>query len=302
MKHYLFLHAQSALLALKRTARAPIASLLNLAMLSLALSLPVALYLVVQGVQQWSGKIDVTPELTVFMEMASEPADIAAVASSLKQHPRVGQSTFVDKQQALAELEARSGVTGMAEGLDGNPLPDAFVVKPATLDAAELDRLQKEIAGLPMVAEVQFDAAWAQKLAGLISLGGQLTLLLGSAFALALVLVTHNTIRMQILARRDEIEISKLIGATDNFIRRPFLYHALWQGVLAALAAWGLSSWLIAAANPVLADFARLYNEQLALRGLTAGELAALTGLSALLAVSGARLATDHHLRQVRAH
>ncbi|MGL6070129.1 permease-like cell division protein FtsX [Craterilacuibacter sp.] len=302
MKHYFYLHWQSAVQALARILRQPLASLLNLLMLSLALALPLSLYLTVQSIQDWSGKLEVTPELTVFMEMASEPADLAAVESTLNNHPKIAEHQFIDKDQALMALESRNGISGMAQGLDGNPLPDAFIVRPASLETRDLDLLQKELSGLPMVENVQFDAAWAERLSQLLKLGKHLSLFLGIAFAVALVLVTHNTIRMQILARRDEIGISKLIGASDSFIRRPFLYHALWQGLLSALLAWGMASYLIAVANPVLADLARLYNEQLALRSLSAAELGLLLLVSALLAISGARLATDHHLRQAQAH
>ncbi|RQW26519.1 FtsX-like permease family protein [Rhodobacteraceae bacterium CH30] len=302
MKHYLTLHWQSATRALMHILRQPLASLLNMLMLSLALALPLSLYLAVQSIEDWSGKLNVTPELTIFMEMNSEPADLAAVESTLKNHPKVGGFAFIDKDHALEALEARNGIAGMSEGLDGNPLPDAFVVKPASLQTQDLDLLQKELSGLPMVENVQFDAAWAQRLSQLLKLGEQLTLFLGIAFAVALVLVTHNTIRMQILARRDEINISKLIGASDSFIRRPFLYHALWQGLLSALLAWGMASYLIHVANPVLAELAQLYNEQLALRSLNADELGLLLLIAAFLSISGARLATDHHLRQAQAH
>ena len=122
---------------------------------------------------------------------------------------------------------------------------------------------------------------------------------LGAALALALILVTHNTIRLQVLARRDEIEVSKLIGATDDFIRRPFLYHALWQGVFAALIAWGLSYWFVQAASPALAELAALYGARTTLAPLGLAEGGILVLCSALLCMLGARLAASHHLRQL---
>ncbi|WP_028536823.1 permease-like cell division protein FtsX [Paludibacterium yongneupense] len=299
MKHFFFLHWQSARNALSKILRQPLASLLTLLMLSVALSLPISLYLTVSSLQQWVGRLTATPQITLFMERSAEDADLAAVNGILRQHPKILTYTFVSKSHALTDLEKRNGLQGLADGLGGNPLPDAFIITPHDIDVRDLEVLQKELSGLPMVETAQFDAGWARRLYAMVELGRGLTIFLAAALGIALVLVTHNTIRMQILARRDEIEVSKLIGAPDSFIRRPFLYHALWQGVLAALAAWGLTSLLVRQANPAIAEFARLYNEHVELRGLDLRELGVVIGLSALLAVIGARLAADHHLRQI---
>lgn len=302
MKHFLYLHLLSARQALVKILRQPFGSLLSLLMLSVALALPLVLYLGVESTQTWVGKLTATPQISLFMELSAEDADLAAVKSSLASNPKVKSVSFVSKAEALAGLEKRNGLDGLATGLDSNPLPDAFVVTPVTLEPGELEMLQKELSGLPMVESAQFDASWAKRLYGMVELVRHLTLFLGAALGLALVLVTHNTIRMQILAHRDEIEVSKLIGASDNFIRRPFLYHALWQGILAGLIAWGLTGWLVATANPAVREFAQLYNEQLELRTLTPFELLAMLAATGVLAMLGARLAANHHLRQIEPH
>lgn len=302
MKHFFYLHGQSARRALLRIVRQPFGSLLTLLMLSVALALPLALYLTVQSVEEWAGRLTATPQITLYMEQSAEAADISAVNNTLHKHPEVQSFVFIGKNQALRDMEARNGLQGLSDGLGGNPLPDAFVVTPNTLEPRELEMLQKELSGLPMVESAQFDASWAKRLFAMITLGKQLTVFLGIVLGVALVLITHNTIRMQILARRDEIEVSKLIGAPDSFIRRPFVYHALWQGVLSALAAWGLTNWLVFAANPAISSFARLYNEQVALRMLHPDELGMFVAGAAVLAMLGARLAADHHLRQIGPH
>ncbi|TDR80319.1 permease-like cell division protein FtsX [Paludibacterium purpuratum] len=299
MRHFFYLHAQSARSALIKILRQPFGSLLNLLMLSVALALPLSLFLAVASLQDWAGRLTATPQITLYMEQSAEAADISAVNTTLHKHPEVQSFVFISKGQALKEMETKNGLQGLSDGLGGNPLPDAFVVTPTTLDPHELDMLQKELSGLPMVESAQFDASWAKRLFALISLGHQLTWFLAGVLGAALVLVTHNTIRMQILARRDEIEVTKLIGAPDSFIRRPFMYHALWQGLVAALIAWGLTCWLALAANPAISEFARLYNEQVSLRMLRPTELAAFIAGSALLAMIGARMAADHHLRRV---
>ena len=302
MRHYLFLHWQSARTALMKIIRQPFGSLLSLAMLALALALPLSLYLTVMSIQEWAGKLTAVPQITLFMEVSAEDADLAAVHGALKQHPKIKNYTFVSKKQALAELEQRNQISGLSDGLEGNPLPDAFIVTPQTLDPKDLQLLEKELSGLPMVAQAQFDARWAQRLYEMVELGKKLVWFLAIAFGVALVLITHNTIRMQILARQEEIEVSKLIGATDSFIRRPFVYHALWQGLLAALTAWGLAYWLTEVANPALQAFASLYSEKFSLRMMTPLELAILLIGSVLLAMIGARLAANHHLRRINPH
>ncbi|MFC3532542.1 permease-like cell division protein FtsX [Vogesella facilis] len=303
MKHFFYLHWQDARQALRKMLRQPVGSLLSLLMLAVAMSLPVSLYLGAGSLQHWVGKLTASPQITLFMELSAEQADIAAVQSSLSSHPTVANFRYVGRDQALRELEQRSGLAGISEGLDGNPLPDAFIVTPKPDTAPDaLDMLQKELSGLPMVEQSQFDAAWARRLHGLLDIAVKLAWFLAASFGIALVLITHNTIRMQILARQEEIEVAKLIGATDSFIRRPFLYHAFWLGLLSALLCWGLSSLFVAQAAPALNEFARLYGENINLAGLSGVELAALAGGSILLCLFGARLAADHHLRKVRAH
>ena len=299
MKHYLYLNWQSAKQALIKILRQPFGSFLTLLMLSLALALPLSLYLTVSSVQDWVGRLSATPQITLFMEQSSEEADLAAVTSTLTHHPKVKSYSFVSKNKALADMEKRNGLPGLADGLDSNPLPDAFVVTPKALEPRELEMLQKELSGLPMVEQAQFDADWAKRLYGMVEMGKHLTWFMGIALGLALVLVTNNAIRMQILARQDEIEVSKLIGAPDSFIRRPFMYHAMWQGILAGLAAWALTGWSTSVANPAIREFAQLYGERVELRNLSPVELAVAVAVSALLAMLGARLASDHHLRKI---
>ena len=299
MKHLLFLHWQSARRALAGFIRQPLGSFLTLLLLAVALSMPLALYLSVKGLADWTQQLAATPEITLFMETGADTTDLRAVETALKQHPGVDKVTFVPRDLALKDLLARHQLDGLQDGLEGNPLPDAFIVTPKAQPARALDSLQRELSGLPLVEITQFDAAWATKLDALLRFARHGLWSLGAALALALILVTHNTIRLQVLARRDEIEVSKLIGATDDFIRRPVLYHALWQGVFAALIAWGLSYWFVQAASPALADLAALYGARTTLAPLGLAEGGILVLCSALLCMLGARLAASHHLRQL---
>lgn len=302
MKHSLILNWQSARRALTGFFRQPFGNLLTLLLLAVALSLPLGLYQTVKGLSAWAGQLTSVPQMTLFMELSADTADVKAVEAALKQHPGVASIEFVGRDKALKGLLARNGLDGMQDGLGGNPLPDAFIVTPKDMPATQLEHLQRELSGLPLVELAQFDASWAHKLDAILTLGWQLLLGLGIVLAVALVLVTHNTIRLQVLARRDEIEVAKLIGATNGFIRRPFMYHALWQGIFAALIAWGLSAGFAGMASPALGQIATLYGSQARLAPLDADEIAILIAASALLTMLGARLAVNHHLRQLAPH
>ena len=150
MRHFFYLHGQSAKSALIKILRQPFASLLNLIMLSVALALPLSLFLAISSIEDWAGRLAATPQITLYMEQSSEDADISAVSSTLHKHPEVQSYVFISKGQALKDLEKRNGLPGLSDGLGGNPLPDAFVVTPNTLEPRELDSLQKELSGLPM--------------------------------------------------------------------------------------------------------------------------------------------------------
>lgn len=298
MKHYLFIHWQNAYKSLIRIIRQPFSSLLSLSILSLALALPLSLYLVVMSVQEWAGKLSSIPEITLFMEMTADDTDLAAIHGALKENPRIKSYRFISKRQALKDLEKHNQMEGLTEGLGENPLPDAFVITPDTLSPKKLKLLEQELSDLPMVATAQFDFRWAQRLFEMIQLGKKIVIFLGMTLGMALILITHNTIRLQILAREEEIEVSKLIGASNHFIRQPFLYYAFWQGLLAGLAAYGLSYWLTLEANPAIDAFTSLYNEHLMIRLLHPNELCVFLAGAIILSLIGARMATNRHLRQ----
>lgn len=299
MKHLLDLHWRSAKSALQGILRQPIGGFLNLLLMGVAISLPLCLYVLITSANEWSQHLAQSAQISLFMEQATEKADLAGIEAALQQHPAVANYQFISKETAFKSLIARNNMQDIAAAMGENPLPDAFVIYPKDTDPAAISRLEKEISGLAMVESTQYDAGWAQRLHQILRLGQQTTFMLSTVFGLALVLVTHNTIRLQILARRDEIEVSKLIGAPDSFIRRPFLYLALWQGGLAAVLGWLLSELFVLSAGPSIHELATLYNENANLHGLRFGELIFIVVASAALAMLGARLATGHHLRQI---
>jgi len=206
---------------------------------------------------------------------------------------------FVPRADALRGLEAATGLSDVVKTLQQNPLPDAFVIEPASGDPAVLDRFRDEARGWPKVAHVQLDSAWARRLAAFMDFGQQAALLLAALLGLALVAVTGNTIRLHILTQREEIEVSKLIGATSAFIRRPFLYFGALQGLSGGLAAWLIVDAAIFLLNDNVARLASLYASDFRLRFLSIDGGLALLGFAALLGWLGAFLSVSLYLRRI---
>ena len=302
MSHALSMHKHAAARALKTFVRQPLGSLLILVMLGIALTLPLALYLIVQSNQHMLGQLTSTPQITVFMALSAEQKDTEAVQASLQKRPEFSQVEYVSKQQALAQMQDSMGEQDLVSMLDENPLPDAFVLTPKQgTTPAQLQALQAELGALPMVDLAQMDAEWMQTLYRINHVVRQLVWFLAITLCVAFVLVAHNTIRLQILTQKEEIEITKLLGAPSSFIRRPFLYQAWWQGFLALLISVGLCWYLIQASTPMLKSLFAPYGIQMTWRFFNLPELAVLLGLMTVLAIGGASFATRQHLRHFRA-
>jgi cell division transport system permease protein len=183
--------------------------------------------------------------------------------------------------------------------LSQNPLPDAFIVHPKPSGAQALEGLRAELAKLPRVEKAQLDSAWAYKLEALLKFGRVLVLILASLLSLALVAITFNTIRLQILTQREEIEVSKLIGATNSFIRRPFLYFGAIQGLLGGIMAWLIISISLLLLNHQVVALAQLYASQFELHTLSLGDSLTLLLFSMYLGWLGAWLSVARHLSHI---
>jgi cell division transport system permease protein len=296
MKSWLSQHWATLGLALGRLAASPLSTLLTALVIGVALSLPATLYLVLDNVSHLAGRLDAKPELTLFL---SEGADRAALERTLGKRRELAQHRFVSRQEALAGLEKRGGLKDVVALLGANPLPDAFVLTPRDTDPAALERLRAELATLPGVASATLDTAWARRLAALLALGRDFVAVLAALFATALVAVSFNTIRLQVLAHREEIEVSRLLGATEAFVRRPFLYLGALQGLLGALVALGLVGAAVVVLASRVLELAAAYGVDFPLTGIAWKEAAALLGTAAALGWLGAWLATTEQLRRL---
>ena len=300
--NYFTLHFEAAKNAVRQLFKQPLATLLILAMLAIAMSLPLALYLGVQSSQAVLGKLNESPQITLYMEQNADEADSAVVKELLAADKRIEKSEFIGKAQGLSELQTSMGEQDIISMLDSNPLPDAFVVSPKPGGTpSEMQALRQDLAKLPMVESAQLDTEWMQTLYQIDDFVQKVLAFLSVTLSVAFVLVAHNTIRLQILSRKEEIEITKLLGAPSSFIRRPFLYQAVWQSLLAAGLSLALCAWLIHATQPLVAQIFRPYGLNIEWRFFHTWEWLSVCGIVAALGIAGAWLATRQHLLSFKA-
>ncbi|MDO4642035.1 MAG: permease-like cell division protein FtsX [Neisseria sp.] len=297
MKHYFSLHAESAKSAAVQFVRQPLGMFLILVMLSIAMTLPLSLYLGVQSAQALVGKMNEATQITLYMESGAEASDDDEVRKLLSQDKRIEKYEFVGKQQGLEELQKSMGRQDLVSMLDENPLPDVFIVTPQGHPAPdEMRALQHDLDELPMVESAQLDAEWMQTLYQVNDFVRKIFYFLAITLSLAFVLVAHNTIRLQILSRKEEIEITKLLGAPSSFIRRPFLYQAAWQSLLATGVSLALCAWLMSATRPLVNQIFKPYGLNVDWRFFTFPEILLVLLVVTALGMGGAWLATQQHL------
>ncbi len=284
---------------LRRMFESKLAGSLNILVIGIALSLPAGMYVLLQNAQSLIAQLSATPQLSLFLSMDAKVDDADKLRRQLAVHPAIDRAEFVARDQALAQLKQSTGLADLIGGLRHNPLPDAFIVYPKPSAAQSLEELREELAKLPKVELAQLDSAWAYKLEALLKFGRMLALILASLLSLALIAVTFNTIRLQILTQRDEIEVAKLIGATDGFIRRPFLYFGAIQGLLGGGAAWLIISLSLLLLNWQLETLTQLYASQFALHPLSSGDSLTLLLFSLYLGWLGAWLSVARHLSRI---
>jgi cell division transport system permease protein len=291
--------------AFAQVRKAPGSFLFNVLVVAVALALPFAGVTLLDNVRPLSQELSVDPEISLFMKPDATREQAQAVAPQLR-HILTGtraRVSFVPREQALDALRAKSGLTDVLETLGDNPLPDSFVMKlegfTGNADAARVDGLAEQMRTLPGVDSVQVDSAWVKRLAALMNVLRLALLLLAVTLGVVVIAVVFNTIRLQVLTQRDEIAVSKLLGATDNFIHRPFYYTGALLGLCAGAVALGAVALALRPLNTAVAEFARLYASEFQLTPLPALGLAGLLAISAGLGLMGAMLSVRRHLARL---
>ena len=299
--HYVSLHVESACTALNQLLRQPGGTLLTLLMLAVAMTLPLFMYLGIQSGQSVLGKLNESPQITLYMETDASKADSDTVRNLLERDARLNKIRFISKQEGLEELQSNLD-QNLVSMLDGNPLPDAFIVTPdPATPPAQMQAIYQDMVKLPMVESATMDTEWVQTLYQINEFIRKILWFLSLTLGMAFVLVAHNTIRLQILSRKEEIEITKLLGAPASFIRRPFLYQAMWQSIFSAAVSLGLCGWLLSAVRPLVDAIFKPYGLNIGWRFFYFSEVSLVFGFVIALGVFGAWLATTQHLLGFRA-
>lgn len=301
MSAWLRMHAQAFLDALARLAAQPWASTMSILVLAAALALPVIAAVALRSAGAAAAGLDTDPHLNVYLALDATDEDAKRVEQALRSRPDALAVKFVPRAQALQELKATTHLAEILAALDRNPLPHAFTVRVRTTDADRVAAMRAEWARLPKVDQVMADFEWSGRLARWVRFGERALWVLAGILGLAVAFIVGHLIRLQVLTRREEIEVSQLIGATASDVRRPFLYHGLLQGVLAGGAAIGLAALLAGWAGAELSALTPGYATELKVVFLDPREGLATMAAAAGLGLAGAWLAVSREIRRFAA-
>jgi len=298
---YLARHAQVTLESLGRLYRNGLATWMTAMVIGIALALPAGLYLLLANLDRLSGAWEGQAGLSVFLKDAIRGEAAEAVAERVRAWPEVAAVTLVTPDQALEEFRQRSGYADVLAALEDNPLPAVVLVSPGVNheDPASAAALQEKLRGLPEAELVQLDLEWVQRLAAMLDTARRAVLLVSALLALAVLLMVGNTIRLEIQNRREEIVVTKLIGATNAFVRRPFLYSGVWYGVLGAVLAWLVVETGFMLLEAPVRRLVGLYQGSFELQTQPGQLLLVLLGGGIALGLLGSWLAVGRHLRSV---
>lgn len=294
-------HLQALLGSAGRLARNPFATLSTLLVIALALAAPASLQLLVTNAQAATGSFANAIELSVYFKTDVPLAKARQLAQAAQQRADVAAVTLISAEQGLEDFRKYSGFGAALAALKENPLPHVLHVrpKPQYSSSAALDALRRYFSAWPEVDMVQVDSQWVERFNAILELLRRLLLIATALLALGVLAVVGNTIRLEIAGRRPEIEVTKLVGGSNSFVRRPFLYTGLLYGLLGALLAWGILAAATAVLDDAVASLARLYGSQYRLQGPTAREVGVLLAAGAALGWFGAWISAARHLRSI---
>ena len=242
MSQWLRAHGTAIGHTLRQFLRRPVTTILSVAVITIGLLFPVAGYIAVSNVRAIVDRAGTDPQITVFLAPDAAAADRSEIERRLRRDPRIQEFRFVGKDAALADLQARTGSGDLLAGLSGNPLPDTFLVTPKVRTSAEQTAMAEAIRNWPKVGDVDMDATWTDRLRLLASTAEWTVAGMAVVLGLAMLAISFNTIRLQVLTRSEESAVLALFGATRAYIRRPFLYFGALQGVAAAVFAWAIAA------------------------------------------------------------
>jgi cell division transport system permease protein len=293
-------HQLVAVETLMRLLSKPLASLLTWMVIAIALTLPGALWMALDNMEQLSGRFQASGRITLYLTPKATEQQGQQLSDRIAALDSVANTEFIDADTALDDFRDNSGLQAALDFLPDNPLPAVILVEPPLgIEQAALLRLIEQLKSYQLVDSVQLDMAWVERLQAMLALAERLIGVLGVLLALAILLVVGNTIRLAIAARVDEIRVVKLVGGTNAYVRRPFLYTGLWYGMVGGLLAWLLLILCWALLNGPVADLAELYGSGFELKPLSAGAAMVLLLAAMLLGWLGAWWSVSRHLDHI---
>jgi cell division transport system permease protein len=297
-------HLQTIIETLGRLRANPLPSTMTVAVIGISLALPSSLYVLSENLRAMAGGWDQTAAISLFLDLKIDDRKATTLADQLRNWEEIARIQLITRDQALAEFRDLGGFEDALDKITKNPLPTVLAVYPVPEHASpeRLEILQERLLDLPEADFARMDTLWLQRLQAILDLVQVVALLLGGLLGIGVLLIVGNTIRLEILNRRIEIEIMELVGATAAFIRRPFLYTGAWYGFMGGLTAWLLVTLAILILQGSVSRLASLYHSEFRLAGLGFGDTLNMLCASILLSFTGSWLAVNRHLRGAEAH
>lgn len=292
-------HLRQALSSLGELWRTPIWAFVTVAVLGVSMTLPATLHLLVKNVQQVSQSYDQSFEISLFLKSDISQTDISAFTTLLQADPSVAKVRLIDKASAMAEFKQQSGFGEAIRFLDQNPLPDVLVVTPSQNLPAAAEELLQKLEKERYVDLAKLDISWLERLAALMALMQQAVYTIAVLLLCAALLVIGNTIRLLIMDKKAEIEVMKLVGATDAFIQRPFLYTGVWLGIFGGFLAFLVIEFMILWLRAAIAKVTQLYQSDFVINSLSLSEFGVLMAMGVALGLCGSYLAVRSHIKAI---
>jgi cell division transport system permease protein len=301
VKQWLERHLQTLVGSLGRLWAHPFAALLTVLVIGIALALPACLHVLVQNVRAASGGWGNALDISVYMQQSASLDDARQVADRIRKRRDVDEVRLIPADDALADFRKNSGFGEALDALKQNPLPHALVVRPDAgyRGSGQIASLTEALRAIPKVDIVQLDTEWVSRFNAMLDVARRIILLAAALFALGILVIVGNTIRLDIENRRDEIEVTKLVGGSNAFVRRPFLYNGVWYGLGGGLVAWAVVSIAVALLADPVARIAGLYGSRFELAGLDPEGAALLIGGGIVLGWLGSFIAATRELRGI---
>lgn len=293
-------HASTSLGSLGRLVRHPFSSLMIVLVIAVTLALPAAINLVVKNARQISGSWDNALDFSVFLKQELTQSEGEGLGRLIAQRADVESVTFISANDALEDFKEQSGFGGALDQLPDNPLPHTLIVRPSAGNtSASMVLLQEELANLPETEHVQVDTEWVQRFHAILDIVRQAIAIGAALLGIAIVVIIGNTVRLDIENRREEIEVTKLIGASNAFVRRPFLWTGFWYGLFGGLMALALVYYGLYLLEGPVARLAGLYQSNIAVASMDLVEGGAIIGIGIFLGLFGSWFTAARHMRRI---